>query len=103
MTRNILFPIIINYNDQVSSIRVACSDDNWLSHFQFGHFHFYGLSLLQQKYMVRGLPPIKEPSNTCECCIFGKQHRESFPKGVSYIPKQPLELVHIDLCGPMRT
>ena len=33
----------------------------------------------------------------------GKKHREIFPKGVSYRAKKPLELVHTDLCGPMRT
>ena len=53
--------------------------------------------------MVRGLPPIKEPASTCECCILEKQHCESFPKGDAYRAKKPLELVHTDLCGPMRT
>ena len=53
--------------------------------------------------MVRGLPPIKELASTYECCILGKQHRESFPKVVAYRAKQPLELVHTDLCGPMKT
>ena len=32
-----------------------------------------------------------------------KQHHEIFPKGVSYKAKKPLELVHTDFCGPMRT
>ena len=64
---------------------------------------FSGLRLLQMKQMIRRLPPIKEPTSTYECCILGKQQRESFPKGVAYRAKQPLDLVHIDLCGPMRT
>jgi len=70
---------------------------------RFGHLHFSGLRLLQQKQVVRGLPPIKEPSSTCECFILGKKHRESFPKGVAYRTKQPLVLVHTNLCGPIRT
>lgn len=53
--------------------------------------------------MVRGLSPIKEPASTCECCILEKQHQEIFLKGVAYRVKQPLDLVHTDLCGPMRT
>lgn len=53
--------------------------------------------------MVMGLPPIKEHANTCECCILGKQHGEIFPKGVAYREKKPLELVHTNLCRPMRT
>ena len=46
---------------------------------------------------------MKEPASTCECCILEKQHHENFMKGVSYRAKKPVELVHIDLCGPMRT
>lgn len=53
--------------------------------------------------MARVLPPIKEPASTCECCILGKQHHESFPKGVTYRAKKPLELVHTDFFGAMRT
>lgn len=103
MTRNRLFRIIMNYSGQVSSFTVACFDDYWLMHFRFGHLHFSGLILLQRKQMERGLPTIKEPSSTYECCILGKQHCESFPKGVAYRAKHPLELVHTDLFGPMRT
>ena len=33
----------------------------------------------------------------------GKHHRESFPKGVAWRAKRVLELVHTDVCGPMRT
>ena len=38
----------------------------------------------------------------CEDCMRGKQHRVSFnsKKGIS--SSRPLELLHIDLCGPMR-
>lgn len=72
MTMNILFPLIMNYSDHVSSFTIACSNDYWLWHFRFGHLNFYGLRLLQQKQMVKGLPPIKEPDSTCECCILGK-------------------------------
>jgi len=53
--------------------------------------------------MVRGLPPIKEPSNTYECCFLGKKHHEIFPKGISYRVKKPLGLVHTYLCGPKIT
>lgn len=78
-------------------------DDFWLWHFRFGHLHFRGLKLLQQKRMVEGLPPIQGPDNTCESCILAKKHRDNFPKGVSYRAKTQLEIVHIELCGPMQT
>jgi transposase InsO family protein len=38
----------------------------------------------------------------CEPCILGKQTRESFPKeSVSKESTEPLQLVHMDVCGPM--
>ena len=40
---------------------------------------------------------------SCESCKSGKHHREKFISGVSNRAKEPLELVHTDLCGPMQT
>jgi hypothetical protein len=53
--------------------------------------------------MVKGFPLIEKPERICEGCIFGKQHRESFPVGKSYREKDPLEIVHSDICRPMQT
>jgi len=53
--------------------------------------------------MVKGLPSIEQPAGSCESCILGKHHREKFISGVSNRAKEPLELVHTDLCGPMQT
>jgi hypothetical protein len=78
-------------------------DDSWLWNFRFGHLNFGGLKLLHTKDMVKGLPLIEKPERICEGCIFGKQHRESFPVGKSYREKAPLEIVHSDICGPMQT
>ena len=35
--------------------------------------------------------------------MLGKQHREKFEKGKAWRARQKLELVHSDLCGPMKT
>jgi hypothetical protein len=78
-------------------------DDSWLWNFIFGHLNFGGLKLLHTKDMVKGFPLIEKPERICEGCIFGKQHRESFPVGKSYREKDPLEIVHSDICGPMQT
>ena len=58
---------------------------------------------MQRKEMVRGLPPMEASLSPCESCIFAKHHREIFPKGVSYRENVPLEIVHLDICGPMKT
>ena len=52
--------------------------------------------------MVQGLPEIHIEVDTCENCIMGKQHRKSFPKGVSWRASVFLELIHIDICEPMK-
>ena len=53
--------------------------------------------------MVKGLPCIQQPASSCESYILGKHHREKFVSSVSYRAKAPLEIVHMDLCGPMQT
>ena len=53
--------------------------------------------------MVQGLLEIHTEVDTCESCIMGKQHRKSFPKGVSWRASVFLELIHTDIYGPMKT
>jgi len=56
------------------------------------------------KDLVVGLPSIKyNDDKVCDTCAKGKQTRISF-KAKKYVSaSQPLELLHGDLCGPMRT
>ncbi|XP_071739455.1 uncharacterized protein [Rutidosis leptorrhynchoides] len=44
-----------------------------------------------------------EITDTCESCMMGKQHRKPFPRNKAWRAKGILELVHTDVCGPMRT
>ncbi|GKD81882.1 retrovirus-related pol polyprotein from transposon TNT 1-94, partial [Tanacetum coccineum] len=53
--------------------------------------------------MVKGLPVIKEREHTCEGCALGKQARKSFPVAQAKRAEEKLELVHADICGPMKT
>jgi hypothetical protein len=39
----------------------------------------------------------------CEACIKGKQHRVAFPNKGGRRATEPLEIIHSDVCGPMRT
>jgi hypothetical protein len=78
-------------------------DDSWLWNFRLGHLNFGGLKLLNTKDMVKGLPLIENLERICEGCIFGKQHKESFPVGKSYRAKASLEILHSDICGLMQT
>jgi hypothetical protein len=64
---------------------------------------FGGLKLLHTKDMVKGLSLIEKPERICEGCIFGKQHGESFLVGKYYREKDKLEIMHLYICGPMKT
>ena len=67
-----------------------------------GHINFRSLELLSKKKMVNGLPCINHPDQLCEGCLLGKQFRKSFPQeSHSRAPKQ-LELIHTDVCGPIK-
>lgn len=73
-----------------------------LWHCRYGHLSFKGLKTLQQKKMVDGLPHVKSPSRLCKDCLVGKQQRDSFPKKSTWRASQILQLVHADICGPIK-
>ena len=95
------FPIQCRY--AIDTDLKAQVDESWLWHRRFRHFNFHGLKILQQKNMMRDLPTIKEMDETCKGCMLRKQHRQPFPSRKAWRAKKPLELVHTDVCGPMRT
>ena len=80
-----------------------------LWHRRFGHLGYGNLARMQQHGMVTG---IKVPAAAfvaakpavCEPCAKGKQPRMPFP-ATSSVSKseQPLDLLHMDVCGPMPT
>jgi hypothetical protein len=54
--------------------------------------------------MVNGMILKEVPlHHICEACIKGKHQRTSFPKDGAMRASYLLEIVHIDVCGPMRT
>jgi hypothetical protein len=101
MTKNRMFPLIMrnDLTNSLNSYKAKGLDESWLWNLIYGHLYFGGIYLLQKKQMVKGLPIIQQPTNSCERCILAKHHMDKFISGVSYKAKAPLELVHMDLCG----
>jgi len=61
------------------------------------------LNKLVFKDLVVGLPSIKfNDDKVCDACARGKQVRKSFKLKYYVSTTRPLELLHVDLCGPMR-
>ncbi|WVZ79341.1 LOW QUALITY PROTEIN: hypothetical protein U9M48_026932 [Paspalum notatum var. saurae] len=65
-------------------------EEAWRWHARFGHISFDALERMAKKEMVRGLPMIEHVGEL------------SSPRRQNSEPKTPLELVHGDLCGPIR-
>lgn len=68
---------------------------------RFEHLTFKGLSALGDKKMVEGIPHIDHPKQLCEACLLGKHLRKSFPKKSILRITKPLQLVYINVCGPI--
>jgi hypothetical protein len=78
-------------------------DERWLWHRSLGNIRFEKLIKFNKKEAVRDMPKIIKHSNlACKHCQIGKQTKVRFKKK-ECSSSRPLELIHIDLCGPTRT
>ncbi|CAJ2671829.1 unnamed protein product [Trifolium pratense] len=91
-------------NDQKVMCLLTLSEEKWIWHKRLGHANWRLISKLSKLDLVRGLPKIKYHSNTlCGSCQKGKITKSSFkPKNI-VSTSRPLELLHIDLFGPVNT
>ena len=66
--------------------------------------NFRDLRILDKFNVVRGLPKLgKRVNSVCGPCQQGKQTKSMHKKGKYLFTKEPLELLHMDLMGPMQT
>ena len=70
-------------------------------HQRYGHLDFKVVKLLYTKNMVQGLPAMSFADQVCEGCIL-ESNIVSFPLGPPRITSAPLELIHSNLCGPIK-
>ncbi|GJU69341.1 retrovirus-related pol polyprotein from transposon TNT 1-94 [Tanacetum coccineum] len=75
----------------------------WLWHRRLSHLNFDYINLLLKKDIVIGLPKLKYVKDQlCSSCKVSKAKRSSFKIKVVPSSKGRLNLLHMDLCGPMR-
>ena len=79
------------------------SAETW--HRRFCHAGYEALAKIADGNLVKGMnvsgAKFRERIETvCEPCLFGKQTKLPFPESESRT-KEPLELVHMDVCGPL--
>ncbi|GJS31014.1 putative ribonuclease H-like domain-containing protein [Tanacetum coccineum] len=69
---------------------------------RLGHVNFKNINKLVKGNLVRGLPSKTfKLDHSCVACRKGKQHRASCKKIEERTVREPLELLHMDLFGPV--
>ncbi|PWA75658.1 ribonuclease H-like domain-containing protein [Artemisia annua] len=73
-----------------------------LWHRRLGHVNFKNINKLVRGNLVRGLPSKTfKTDQSCLACKKGKQHKASCKKLEERTVREPLELLHMDLFGPV--
>ncbi|GJT90568.1 retrovirus-related pol polyprotein from transposon TNT 1-94 [Tanacetum coccineum] len=81
----------------------ATSSQAWLWHRRLSHLNFNTINLLSKNNIVTGLPKLKFVKDPlCSSCELGKAKRKSFHTKTTPSLKRWLQLLHMDLCGPIR-
>jgi hypothetical protein len=97
----------INFSELVDH-KVIClllvNDKKWMWHRRLGHANWRLISKLNKLQLVKGLPDIDYHSDVlCGACQKGKIVKSSFKTKDIVSTSRPLELLHIDLFGPVST
>nr|GFA57641.1 retrovirus-related Pol polyprotein from transposon TNT 1-94 [Tanacetum cinerariifolium] len=87
----------------ICSMARATSSQAWLWHRRLLHLNFNTINLLSKNIIVIGLPKLKfVKDHLCSSCELGKAKRKSFHNKATPSLKRRLQLLHMDLYGPMR-
>nr|GFA39250.1 retrovirus-related Pol polyprotein from transposon TNT 1-94 [Tanacetum cinerariifolium] len=81
----------------------ASSSQAWLWHRRLSHLNFDTINLLSKNDIVVGLPKLKFiKDHLCSSCELGKAKQKYFHTKLTLSSKRRLQLLHMDLYGPMR-
>nr|GEW56121.1 hypothetical protein [Tanacetum cinerariifolium] len=93
----------INCPNPICLMTKAKLSQAWLWHRRLSHLNFDAINLLSKDDIVVGLPKLKfVKDHLCSSCELGKAKRKSFYTKITQSSKSQLQLLHMDLCGPMR-
>ncbi|KAA0034863.1 gag/pol protein [Cucumis melo var. makuwa] len=83
---------------QNKRLNISPEENAHLWHLRLGHMNLNRIEKLVKNGLLSELEENSLP--VCESCLEGKMTKRPFT-GKGHISKEPLELVHSDLCGPM--
>ncbi|KAI3734336.1 hypothetical protein L6452_13802 [Arctium lappa] len=94
----------VQTDNQVCLLTKASMQQSWLWHRRLSHLNFRYINKLVSGKLVNGLPELRyEKEHLCTSCEKGKMKRAPHKPKPEPSTSSPLELLHMDLCGPMRT
>ncbi|GKE64730.1 retrovirus-related pol polyprotein from transposon TNT 1-94, partial [Tanacetum coccineum] len=86
-----------------NDLLTATSSQAWLWHHRLSHLNFDTINLLSKYGIMTGLPKLKfVKDHLCSSYELGKAKRKSFKTKNTPSSKRHLQILHMDLCGPMR-
>lgn len=86
--------------DKIFQEEVKLSAELW--HRRYGHQNLVTLNKMKNEELVDGLEFTTKNMSKCENCVIGKAVKESFTSHQEIKTKDVLELIHMDLCGPIQ-
>ncbi|GJS81147.1 retrovirus-related pol polyprotein from transposon TNT 1-94 [Tanacetum coccineum] len=90
-------------NLEGDDLLTATSTKSWLWHRRLSHLNFGTINQLTTKDLVDRLPKFKyTKDHLCSACEQGKSKKASLPPKLDPSTESKLELIHMDICGPMR-
>ncbi|KAK2451550.1 putative mitochondrial protein [Trifolium repens] len=88
---------------QLGKCLLGKEDEVQLWHQKLGHLNLSGMKKVVTVEAIRGLPKLKiTKGSICVECQIGKQTRMSHPMLEHQVTSRTLELLHMDLMGPMQ-
>nr|GEV01756.1 uncharacterized mitochondrial protein AtMg00810-like [Tanacetum cinerariifolium] len=90
-------------NSSTCLLAKASSSQSWLWHQRLSYLNFATINNLVKNNIVQGLPKMKfKKYHLCFACEQGKIHQKHHKSKTAFASNQPICLLHMDLCGPMR-
>jgi transposase InsO family protein len=106
--------LIVGRGEKVSKLyvthpKISCNNVNAVEnvdmselwHKRLGHMSKKGMSILSKKNVLSGVHDVS--LSKCSHCLAGKQTRVAFKSHSPFRMEKILDLVHSDVCGPMKT
>ncbi|CAM8946439.1 unnamed protein product [Rhodiola kirilowii] len=99
---NEIYTVDPDFTPEEDLCLASIAENSVLWHKRFGHASMKLLHKLHLKELVVGLPKVESAfEQICSACATGKQARTSFSSKQTVSTSAPLDMIHMDLCGPV--